>query len=185
MTHLDEQTRQLLRLRASELAKRGHVEERRSVGEPVAVFLAGRERIGLPVSSLLSVIRVPPITEVPELPQWMPGLVQVRGTLMTVIDISLWLGLPQRTAPAYVALLEESRRPLGLLVEGVAGVREIFADEISEQRGAGEADGTLPIQFTTRDLVAILDIRRLFAVMDRRRQQAASSSSRQPPGDHS
>lgn len=183
MIELDEKTRTLLRLRASELAKRGQVEERRTMGEPVAVVLVGGERMGLPVSRLHSVIRVPPITEVPGLPRWMPGLVQVRGTLFTVVDISRWLGLPQRTTPAYLAMLEESRRSLGVLVEGVAGVREIFADEIAEQRGAGDANGAVPIQYTTRDLVAVLDIERLFAATDLRRKQPTGNASHQLAGD--
>jgi purine-binding chemotaxis protein CheW len=183
MTDLDEPTLRLLQLRARELAKRGQVEERRAAGEPVAVVVVGGERLGLPVSSLVSIIRVPHITEVPELPGWMSGLVQIRGTLLTVVDISSWLGLPQRNAPAYLALLEESRRPLGILVEGVAGVREIFVDEIAEQRGGGESEKALPIRFTTRDLVAVLDIERLFAAMDQRHDQPTGNASHHLPGE--
>ncbi len=183
MTDLDQRTLQLLQLRASALAKRGQIEERRSAGEPVAVVLVGGERLGLPVSSVLSVIRVPPITQVPELPPWMTGLVQVRGTLVTVVDIACWLGLPKRNPLAYLALLENDRRPLGLLVEEAQEVREIFVDEIAEQQSATERGKALPTRFTTRDLVAVLDIERLFTVMDQRRDQPTGSAFAQPPGE--
>jgi chemotaxis signal transduction protein len=106
----------------------------------------------------------------------MPGLVQIGGRILSVLDMAHWLELPSSPVSAYLVLLEESQRALGLLVEGVSGVLQIFPDEIVEQSSAADAAGGLPISFTTRDLVNVIDVERLFTLVDSR----ASS----PPVSH-
>lgn len=181
MMDLDQRSLDVLKSRAESLAQRGRTAQRRLYDQPVAVVLIGAERMGLPVANLRSVIRVPPITEVVGLPAWLPGLVQVRGLLLTVVDLARWLEVPIRSTPNYLALLEFDRRPLGLLVEAVAGVREILTEDVVEQRGTAEA-GILPVRYTTRDLVAVLDLERLFAQADLHRSPSTADPRQQTSG---
>lgn len=173
MTDLDERTRDILATRARALSQRGQVGTRELAGESVAVLMVGGESIGLPVSYLQSIIRLPPITPVPHLPAWIPGVIQVRGIVVSVVDVARWLGLAQNTEAPYLAVLKIENRLLGMLVAGVAGVRQIFADELVEQQVAQRNTSDVPIRYTTRDLVAVLDVENLFALADQR-------STRQP-----
>jgi chemotaxis signal transduction protein len=184
MNELDEHQIALLKARAEALAQRGRLEQRRRFDEPVAVVLVGGEKMGLPVTHLRSVIRVPSITEIVGMPTWLAGVVQVRGMLLTVIDLARWLELPNASPHQYLALLEVDRRPLGLLVEAVAGVRDVYTDDVVEQRVALET-GNLPVRYTTRDLVAVLDLERLFAQVNLRRNQSTADPRHPTSGAHS
>lgn len=180
MTELDVQSREVLQARAKELARRRRVEERQSTGEFVAVFEIAGERMALPVFSLKSVVRVPNITRVSGQKPWIAGLIQVQGNVISVIDLTRWLGLTGRARGHYLALLEHKHRSLGLLVDGVAGVREIFSDEIVVKQVSNVVGGALPVRWTTRDLVSVLDVARLFELADQRNRVAASESTRLP-----
>lgn len=173
---LDEKTRETLLARARVLSQRGLVGTRELAGEPVAVLSVGGESMGLPVSYLQSIIRLPPVTPVPHLPPWIPGVIQVHGTVVSVIDIARWLGLTQSTESPYLAILKLESRQLGVFVAGVAGVRQIFTDELVEQQTAQRNASDLPIRFTTRDLVAVIDVERLFVLADQRAARQSVSA---------
>jgi chemotaxis signal transduction protein len=112
----------------------------------------------------------------------MPGLVQLRSRIVAVIDPALWFGLSANADLTYLALLEHDHRPLGLLVAEVAGVRQIYADEIAEQSEVGAREGGMPVSFTTRDLITVLDVERLFALARCRSHASTGSSLHPSPG---
>lgn len=165
---MDDKAREILQARARALSQRGLVGTRQVAGEPVAVLIVGGESMGLPVSYLQSIIRLPPVTPVPHLPPWIPGVIQIHGTVISVIDIARWLGLTNCAEAPYLAVLKLEGRQVGVCVAGVAGVREIFTDELVEQQTAQRNASDLPIRYTTRDLVAVIDVERLFALVDQR-----------------
>jgi purine-binding chemotaxis protein CheW len=181
MKGVDDRTRELLQARAGEISRRRQVADRSAPHAMVAVVEVAGEQMGLPSSSVRAVVRVPPITPLPGLPAWMPGLVQLGGRILGVLDMARWLELPAGRAPAYLVLLEHSRRALGLLVDAVSGVLQIFPDEIAEQLSSADAAGGLPISFTTRDLVNVIDVDRLFTLADRRSNGSAGVPPRSAP----
>jgi purine-binding chemotaxis protein CheW len=186
MPVIEDRTQSILQERAKELARRGRVESRESTGESVAVFHVGDESMAVPVQYLKSVIPVPAITPVPGQPPWMVGVLQVQGVVVSAVDLALWLGAPRarqsklQTEPAtqhgYLALLELKQRLLGLVIDGVAGVREIFLDEIVEKQAIENTPGTLPVRWLTRDLVAVLDVQGVFELASRRTSLASAGA---------
>lgn len=182
MSRMDDRSRELLMERARELAARAQTRERTAVGELVALVRVGGEQMALPASAVRGVLRAPAITPVPGLPAWMPGLVQLRSRILSVVDPTLLFGLSADTTRNYLTLLEYERRPLGLLVVEVAGVRQIYADEIVEQSNVTLGEGAMPVSFTTRDLTTVLDIERLFALADLRSDATGKAPLPLSPG---
>lgn len=86
-----------------------------------------------PREEVREVIVLPRCTRVPNARPWLLGLANVRGKLLTVIDLQQLLG-GAPTAPtrsARVLVFSPERVPLGYLVDEVAGYRQFT---LSEQR---------------------------------------------------
>jgi purine-binding chemotaxis protein CheW len=61
------------------------------VGRYVLFTLAG-SRYAVSVPHVLEISRVPPVTPVPNVPTWVHGIVNVRGDILSVIDVRTFLG---------------------------------------------------------------------------------------------
>src|SRR5213594_5087978 len=55
-------------------------------------FQVGRETYGVPITSLHEIVRVPEITAVPDAPDYMEGVINLRGKIVSVIDLRKRLG---------------------------------------------------------------------------------------------
>ena len=53
----------------------------------VVGFQVGRETYGVPIASLHEIVRVPEITAVPDAPEYMEGVINLRGKIVSVLDL--------------------------------------------------------------------------------------------------
>ena len=56
-------------------------------------FRIGAETFGVPISAVKEIVRVQAITKVPGTPEFMPGVVNLRGRILSVVDLGHRLGL--------------------------------------------------------------------------------------------
>ena len=79
---------------------------------------------------------VPGITRVPGAKRFVLGLANVRGDLMTVIDLGCYLGGERSTPTSRSRLLSASLRgrPVGLLVDEVYGQRNFMSSDAESAR---------------------------------------------------
>jgi purine-binding chemotaxis protein CheW len=94
------------------------------------VFWIGQERYGLPLASVREVVNPAPMSGVPRAPPAVRGIMNLRGRVITVVDLAGLLGLPPAPAPpgpppGKVLLLDRGRRDLGLLIGEVDGVHSV------------------------------------------------------------
>ena len=80
-------------------------------------------RYGIPVQQVREVIRPDRITPVPGAPSLVWGIVNVRGAVVTVLDLAVLLGAPRGATWGSVVLLEQGNRCMGLAVDTVLDVR--------------------------------------------------------------
>jgi purine-binding chemotaxis protein CheW len=91
------------------------------------IFRVEKERYGLPLAAGRDVV-VPPerFTRVPRAPAAVTGVMNLRGRVVTVVELRQLLGLPDGpTPPGRVLLLDRGRRDLGLLVTDVDGIEAV------------------------------------------------------------
>ncbi|MGB6979711.1 MAG: chemotaxis protein CheW, partial [Candidatus Acidiferrales bacterium] len=50
-------------------------------------FRVGRETFGLPISLVREIVRVPEITAVPNAPDYIEGVINLRGRIIPVVDL--------------------------------------------------------------------------------------------------
>lgn len=98
----------------------------------VLVFtLAGRTRCA-PVEEVREIVPIAPLTRLPGAPRHVRGIINLRGTLVTVIDASLCLyGVPADKNPdASILLIERKERIAGVMVDSVFDIQSLAADEV-------------------------------------------------------
>lgn len=157
------QERQLMAERARVLAAQASTETQRELLTRVLVVVAGDERFGVPVDGLREMILTPPITPLPGLPLWMPGVANTRAGVVCVVDLGRWFGATaMQDTPTHLVIVEGAAGMLALGVSGGEGFRDVFVDELAEGLIEERDSGGLPIKATTNDLLTVLDLAALF-----------------------
>jgi purine-binding chemotaxis protein CheW len=91
------------------------------------IFRVEKERYALPLSAVREVVVSPDAySRVPRAPQAVRGVINLRGRVVTVVELGALLGLPNPSAPSQkIVLLDRGRRDLGLLVTDVDGIEPV------------------------------------------------------------
>ncbi|MCI2106982.1 MAG: chemotaxis protein CheW [Intestinimonas sp.] len=98
-------------------------------------FLIGEERFGIEITYVVEIIGMQPITEMPEMPDYIRGIINLRGKIIPVLDTRLRLKKPQieyddRTCIIVIVFHGIS---MGLIVDRVSEVLPIPEDDIAEK----------------------------------------------------
>lgn len=96
--------------------------------EQVVVFRLGKEEFGAPIASVQEIVRVPEeLIRVPKAPSFVEGVINLRGTVLPVIDLRLRLGLEEveRTDRQRIMVFLISGVRTGFIVDQVAEVLKI------------------------------------------------------------
>jgi purine-binding chemotaxis protein CheW len=111
---------------------------------------------------LLSIREIIPVrgaTRLPKSPPFVAGLMNVRGTIVTVIDLSRRLGGPGVGADASVVLVEYLGKLVGIAVDEVTEVLRLRPDEIDPPGPEHGAPGVITgVGHSGDTIVIILDI---------------------------
>ena len=96
--------------------------------EQVVIFRLDKEEFGAPIASVQEIVRVPEqLIRVPQAPSFVEGVINLRGTVLPVIDLRLRLGLKQveRTDRQRIMVFLISDVRTGFIVDQVAEVLRI------------------------------------------------------------
>jgi len=102
-------------------------------------FTLHRESYGIEVIKVREIIRLANITAVPQMPDYVRGVINLRGKIIPVIDLRLRFGFPEADTTALsciivvqVKLPDSRATQMGLVVDGVEEVISIAATDIEE-----------------------------------------------------
>jgi purine-binding chemotaxis protein CheW len=128
-------------------------------------FSLGRESYGLPVLNVREIIRLCPITPVPKMPSHIKGVINLRGTVIAVLDLRAKFQMPsgdynERTCIIVIQVASPSGQPLlmGAIVDAVEEVLQLTDAEIepAPDFGMGSAPGYITGMATIQGGVKIL-----------------------------
>lgn len=90
-------------------------------------FVLGREEFGVDLHLVKQIVKPPPVTWMPRAPEHVLGVVSIRGSVVTLVDLKLLMGFGPAEWPrgARILLLEVDGETVGLLVDGVSTVRRL------------------------------------------------------------
>lgn len=112
-------------------------------GHPHVTFLLGGHEHAIEVARLREIAPLHALTRVPGVPEWVRGVMNLRGTVLPILDLSARFGLattqPSKRACILVVDLgvSDAGVRVGLLVDSVRRVLDVRATEISPSPAFG------------------------------------------------
>jgi purine-binding chemotaxis protein CheW len=95
-------------------------------------FRVGRETFGVPIGLVHEIVRVPDITAVPDSPGYVEGVINLRGKIVSVVDLRKRFG--EREIKAHkknrILVTEVEGKMVGLIVDAASEVLKIPDNEI-------------------------------------------------------
>ncbi|MHB8743450.1 MAG: chemotaxis protein CheW [Sulfuricaulis sp.] len=157
--------KKILKARAKALAQEPLAEQ--IAGEQIEIveFLLAYERYGVESSHVREIYPLKELTPVPCTPAFVLGIVNVRGQILSVIDIKKFFDLPEKglTDLNKVIILQSGEMEFGILADAVFGVRSIPRAEM--QTSLPTFTGIRENYFIgmTKERVVILDAAKLLS----------------------
>jgi purine-binding chemotaxis protein CheW len=138
----------------------------------------GVQEFGVPVMQVRDVLRRQHLTPVPLALRAIAGLLNLRGRIVTAIDLRERLGLPPLSADAETAniVVEQDGEPYALVVDNVGDVLQIDERQFEavpsmlDPRWRAVASAVYP---TEAGLIVLLDIARLLDIVPQPRRIAS------------
>ena len=153
-------------------------------------FQVGRETYGVPITSLHEIVRVPEITAVPDAPEYMEGVINLRGKIVSVIDLRKRFG-EKKVTPGRrnrILVVEHNARLAGLIVDSASEVLKIPAADIEASPTAFQEGGLNCVtglgKYKGR-LIVLLDTDKLleFSGLKPRKETGAGAGQRGPAAE--
>jgi len=90
-------------------------------------FRVGRETYGVPITTVHEIVRVPEITAVPDAPDYLEGVINLRGKIVSIIDLRKRFGeaSAQPSNRNRILVAEVNGKLLGLVVDSASEVLKI------------------------------------------------------------
>ena len=106
-------------------------------------FRVGRETYGVPIVSLHEIVRVPEITAVPDAPDYVEGVINLRGKIVSVIDLRKRLGERDITNSRRnrILVVEHKGRLSGLIVDSASEVLKVPVGDVESSPTEFEEGG--------------------------------------------
>ena len=154
-----EEKKKILKARAKELARDDRKEK--TIEEPIEVieFLLAHERYGIESCYVREIYPLKELTPVPCTPQFVLGIVNVRGQIVSVIDMKKFFDLPEKgiTDLNKVIIIHDETMEFGILADSILGVRTIPIEDIQLPLPTLTGIRVEYLRGVTKEAVVVLD----------------------------
>jgi purine-binding chemotaxis protein CheW len=136
-------------------------------------FKLGAEEYGIDILRVQEIRGYEPPTRIANVPEFIKGVVNLRGVIMPVVDMRVRFGLPdvQYNSFTVVIILNIAGRTIGMVVDSVSDVLELDAAQV---RPAPEFAGAVDASYITGiGSVATGEAERMLILMDIERLMSA------------
>lgn len=145
-------------------------QEQESAVRNLMAFRVDRQTYALPIEPIVQIVEMVAITPIPQVNDAVEGVINVRGTMVPVVNLRRHLGLPEACLQLHTPLIlaQTGDRIVGLIVDEVIDVLDLPAGQITRPtdilpHGLGEAPLLQGLAHTSNGLVLVLDLDRLFS----------------------
>ena len=131
-------------------------------------FRLENEKYGINVMQVQEVLRITEIAPVPGAPSYVLGIINLRGNVVTVIDTRSRFGLPsvENDDSSRVVIIESEEQVVGILVDSVAEVVDLKAEDIETAPNVGTEESAKFIQGVAShdsELLILVDLNKLLS----------------------
>ncbi|MGQ9605684.1 MAG: chemotaxis protein CheW [Thermogutta sp.] len=134
-------------------------------------FRLGQEEYGVEITKVQEIILMGEITKVPQTPEYIKGLINLRSSVIPIVDLRLRFGLPPQdtTDETRIMVVNVRGKTIGIIVDAVSEVLRINKDQIAPPpptvAGLGREYLTGLVKLDKR-LLILLDIERILDEQD-------------------
>jgi len=144
----------------------------------IVSFTLGAEEYGVDIDQVQEINRMVSVTHVPRAPQFMEGVINLRGQLIPIIDLRTRFGMPrvEHTKNTRIVVTEIGAKRVGMVVDSVSEVLRVPTAQIEDApemltgvdteyiRGVGKVDDRL---------IILLDLTRVISTTERRELESS------------
>ena len=140
-------------------------------------FRLDNETYGVNVMQVQEVLRMTEIAPVPGAPDYVLGIINLRGNVVTVIDTRKRFGLEPREVDdaTRIVITEIEQQVMGMLVDAVAEVVDVRMSEIETAPNVGDDESSRFIQGVSSregELLILVDLNKLLSADELKDMQA-------------
>ncbi len=124
---IDHEIAEVLKLQPATNPHPDRAEEQKSLGRHICVNLAG-QHLALSLSTILEAGELQGVEELPLLPDWLRGITNIRGEIISVVDLGLFLGIKDkksRTGEPFL-IVRDGETKTALIVDKILGTRPLY-----------------------------------------------------------
>jgi len=105
-----------------------------NIQDKYVTFKLGKEYYGLPIENVLSIEKPSKKTRIPNAPEYIIGLINLRGDVIPVIDLRTKLGMEKIDIDknSRIIIVKENEITVGLMVDSSKEVLDISKEEIDK-----------------------------------------------------
>ncbi len=161
-----EDRRTILRARARALAAR---DQKDAASEALALevveFVVGPEHYGIESSCIREIYPLNEFTPLPCTPSFVLGLINVRGQILSLVDIKKLFDLPEKglTNLNRVIIVHANHMEIGILADAILGVRSIALDQLRPALPTLTGIREEYLRGITKDSLVVLDVGKILS----------------------
>lgn len=128
-------------------------------------FLIGSDEYAISILRVREIAEYRPLTPVPMRPVWMRGVMNLRGSVVPVVDLAAKLGLGPSTVSRFTCLIiveleiESERAVVAVMVDAVSRVIDVAPEDIKAPPSFGMAVDVVPGMVRIEgQLIILLDL---------------------------
>jgi purine-binding chemotaxis protein CheW len=135
-------------------------------------FSLGNEEYGIEIRNVTEIIGIQNVTDLPDVPDYVKGVINLRGKVIPVIDVRLRFNFEERKYDerTCIIVVNIKNMAVGLIVDSVSEVLDISADKIEPPaklaqgtsteyiKGFGKIDDSVKILIDTQKLLFVDDL---------------------------
>ncbi len=142
----------------------------------LVVFKIGEEEFGVEINQVREIVKLVSVTRMPKAPEFIEGVVNLRGQIITVIDLAKRLDLPSngKTDSTRIMVVEVGEDTVGMIVDSVSEVLRLSEDNIEDTpslidtevherylRGVGKSEDRLLILLDLNEVLSTEEIKHI------------------------
>jgi purine-binding chemotaxis protein CheW len=169
-----------------------HEQEQKTTSAQYLCFRLAGEECAIGILRVREIIEYDTVTKVPAMPPWVRGVMNLRGGVVPVIDLTVKFGLPEspvtnRTCIVIAEVaLDGEPAVMGIVVDAVSQVLELSPADIEPPPAFGTSvrvDYLLGLGKFGDRFVLLLDIDRVLSAAELLRAASLESQEAEPAGD--
>jgi purine-binding chemotaxis protein CheW len=136
------------------------------------LFYLGKEEYGVNIAQVTAIEELPKITAIPDMPHFVRGVINLRGKVISAIDLRLRFGLEEREYDdrTCIIIVKVAENTIGFIVDTVSEVHDIHESDIgsppSFKSASGENQYISGLAKQGEEVKIILDVQKIISDKD-------------------